>query len=78
MLVPPSKLRELLALGLCFWGLFLSDELFPNFRQDIIVTGEGCLLYLHILLVELIPKVLKRFSYQDHDMRPALLFIIAL
>ena len=62
MLVPLSKLGELLALELCFWGLFLSDELFPNFRQDIIVTGEGCLPFLHILLVELVPKVSKRFS----------------
>jgi len=43
VLVPLCELRELLALGLCFWGLFLSNEHFPNFRQDVIITGEGCL-----------------------------------
>jgi hypothetical protein len=78
VLVPLSKLRELLVLELCFWGLFLSDELFSNFRQDVTVTGEGCVPFLHILLAELVPKVSKRFSYQDHDMPPALHFIIAL
>ena len=78
MLVPLSKLGELLTLELCFWGLFLTDELFPNFRQYVIVTCEGCLPFLHILLVELVPEVSKRFSYQDHDMPPALHFNIAL
>ena len=62
MLVPLSKLEELLTLELCFWGLFLSDELFPNFRQDVIVMGEGCLPFLHILLVELVHEVSKNFS----------------
>jgi hypothetical protein len=41
VLVPLSKLGELLALQLCFCGLFLLDEFFINFRQDIVVMGAG-------------------------------------
>ena len=56
----------------------MSDELFPNFRQVVTVTSEGCLPFLHILLVDLVPEVSKRFYCQDHDVPPALHFIIAL
>jgi hypothetical protein len=77
-LVPLCELRELLALGLCFFGRLFHNELFLDVTRDEVVVFEWCPPYLHVLPIEHGPKVAKRFAYNKQHMPNALIFIIAL
>ena len=76
-LVPLCELRELLALGLCFFDLLFRDELFLDVTHDEVVVFEWCPPCLHILPIEHGPKVPKRFACNKQHMPHALVFIIA-
>jgi len=62
-LIPLCELRELLALGLCFFDLLFRDELFLDVTHDEVVVFEWCPPCLHVLPIEHGPKVVKRFAY---------------
>jgi hypothetical protein len=61
-LIPLCEVRELLALGLCFFSQLFHDELFPDVMLDEVVLFEWCPPCLHVLPIEHGPEVAKLFA----------------